>query len=279
MVGATPCTAPLMGVAVGYAVAHSGLASFAIFTALGLGLATPALLLAYNPGWTRLLPKPGAWMELLKQLIAIPIFATVIWFVWLFTQSAGVNALMGLLVGFLLLGIAGALLGHWPARRNATLAATAVIVVAVALPVYAVHAFAAPMGNSATASSVKDVWQPYSRAALEQDRVEGKPVFLDFTASWCLSCQVNQRLVLDRGDVQRRLRDSGVVLMKADWTHHDAAIGQALAQLGRSGIPTYALYPGAAGSAPKLLPEVLTPGAVYSALDGLRAAKTASAGQ
>ena len=278
MVVATPCTAPLMGVALGYAVAHGAVASMTVFTALGLGLATPFLLLAFNPGWTRLLPKPGAWMEVLKQVISIPIFATVIWLVWLFTQLAGANALMGLLAGFLLLGIAGALLGHFPARRAATAAALLLVALAVVIPVYATQVFRANETGTEAHSSTGD-WQPYSRTALEEDLAAGKPVFVDFTASWCLSCQVNQRLVLDRADVQQRLRKSGVVLMKADWTRHDPAIGEALAALGRSGIPAYALYSASPDGAPHMLPEVLTRGAVFSALDGLHPAKSGSAGQ
>ncbi len=269
MVVATPCTAPLMGVAIGYALAHSAFVSFAIFTALGLGLAAPYLLLAYNPGWTRVLPRPGAWMEVVKQLTAIPIFATVIWLVWVFTQAAGVTALVALLAGFLLLGIAGAVLGRYPARRPAVLAAALVLLLAVGLPVYAVQTVGAPLGLPATASG--NDWKPFTADAVAAYRAQGKPVFVDFTASWCLSCQVNERVVLDRADVQDRLRKSGVVLLKADWTRHDASIGDALAALGRSGIPTYALYPAAPDAAPKLLPEVLTTGSVYSALDGLHA--------
>ena len=271
MVVATPCTAPLMGVAIGYALAHggAGVVTFAVFTSLGLGLAAPYLLLAYNPGWTRLLPRPGAWMEVLKQLTAIPIFATVIWLVWLFTQAAGVNALLGLLAGFLLLGVAGALLGRLPVRRGATIAAVLAGIVAVGLSVYAVQAFGAPLGVAAAAQGKGNDWKPFTRDAVAMYRAQGKAVLVDFTASWCLSCQVNERVVLDRADVQQRLRQSGVVLVKADWTRHDEAIGDALAALGRSGIPAYALYPAAADAAPRLLPEVLTTGSVYAALDSL----------
>src|SRR5581483_2290295 len=116
MVVATPCTAPFMGAAIGYALAHSAWVSFAIFSALALGLALPYLALAYFPAWARILPKPGAWMEVLKQAVSIPIFATVIWLVWVFTQIAGTTALMGLLAAFLLLAIAGWFLGRWPGR-------------------------------------------------------------------------------------------------------------------------------------------------------------------
>ncbi len=274
MVVATPCTAPLMGVAIGYALAHGSLASFAVFTALGLGLACPYLLLAYNPGWTRLLPRPGAWMELLKQLTAVPIFATVIWLVWLFTQAAGVNALVGLLAGFLLLGLAGAVLGRWPARRGATAWAVAVCFLAAALPVYAVRAFGAPLGAPAASSAGND-WKPFTPQAVAMYRAQGKPVLVDFTAAWCLSCQVNERVVLDRADVQQRFRQSGVVLLRADWTRHDAAIGEALAALGRSGIPTYVLYPASPDAAPRMLPEVLTTGSVFAALNSLPVVKAA----
>ncbi len=272
MVVATPCTAPFMGVAIGYALAQggAGVVTFAVFSALGLGLAAPYLLLAYNPGWTRLLPKPGAWMEVLKQLTSIPIFATVIWLVWLFTQSVGANALLGLLAGFLLLGIAGTLLGRWPARRAATLAAVLVVCAAVALPVYAAYALGAPAGDSQSATGPGNDWKPFTPTIVADSQAQGKPVLVDFTAKWCLSCQVNERVVLDRADVQKRLSQSGVVLVRADWTRHNPEIGAALAALGRSGIPAYALYPAQPGSAPKLLPEVLTPGIVYSALDSLK---------
>jgi thiol:disulfide interchange protein DsbD len=269
MVVATPCTAPFMGAAIGYALAASAGVSFAVFTALGLGLAAPYLLLAYNPSWTRLLPRPGAWMEVLKQAIAVPIFATVIWLVWLFTQSVGANALLGLLAGFLLLGVAGWILGRWPARLPATVAAALVLACAVALSVVAVDEFGSA-GPAVTANAKGNEWIPFTPDVVEKYRAEGRPVLVDFTASWCLSCQVNERVVLDRADVQQRLRESGVALVKADWTRHDESIGQALAALGRSGIPAYALYPATPGAPVELLPEVLTPGIVYSALDLLK---------
>ncbi|HEY0786632.1 MAG TPA: protein-disulfide reductase DsbD domain-containing protein, partial [Acidobacteriaceae bacterium] len=268
MVVATPCTAPFMGAAIGYALAASAGVSFAVFTALGLGLAGPYLLLAYHPAWTRLLPRPGAWMEVLKQAIAVPIFATVIWLVWLFTQSAGANALLGLLAGFLLLAVAGWMLGRWPGKLAATVAAGLVLALAVGISVAAANTFAVPVQAAAGAGGVGgNAWVAFAPDVVEKYRALGKPVLVDFTASWCLSCQVNERVVLDRADVQQRLRESGVVLVRADWTRHDETIGAALAALGRSGIPAYALYP-AGGAEPQLLPEVLTPGIVYAALAG-----------
>lgn len=275
MVVATPCTAPFMGAAIGFALSQSALTSLAIFTALALGLAAPYVLLTLNPSWTRLIPRPGAWMEILKQFTAVPIFATVIWLVWLFAQGGGVNALAGLLTAFLFLAVAGWILGRWPARRVPAFVALAVILLAAAAPLYALRLFSAPdqaaeaNGPVNRRGSALDVWTPFSAAALEQYRSAGRPVFVDFTAAWCLSCQVNERVVLDRPEVQRRLRDSGVVLMRADWTRHDEQIGQALSDLGRSGVPAYALY--VPGRSPQVLPEVLTPGIVIGALNSLQA--------
>ncbi len=273
MVVATPCTAPFMGLAIGFALAQPAAITFLIFTALGLGLAAPYLLLSFNPGWTRLLPRPGAWMEVLKQATAVPIFATVIWLVWLFTQSAGVNALIGLLAAFLLLAVAGWVLGRWPAKGLSTVIAALLLLAAIALPVYAMRRFAPPsMAASKTGSSD---WQSYSPQLLEQYRAQGRPVFVDFTANWCLSCQVNERVVLERADVQQRLHASGIALVRADWTRHDETIARALAELGRSGVPTYVLYSGSGQEPPQVLPEVLTPGIVFNALDTLKQTRQA----
>jgi thiol:disulfide interchange protein/DsbC/DsbD-like thiol-disulfide interchange protein len=274
MIVATPCTAPFMGAAIGFALTQSALVAFGVFTALAIGLAAPYLLFTLNPSWTRVLPRPGAWMEIFKQFTAVPIFATVIWLVWLFAQAAGANAMLGLLSAFLVLAIAGWILGRWPARRSASLAALLVIAIAVAVPVYVIHVFMAPERVSASSVNAswagnQDGWQPFSQAALDQYRAQGRPVFVDFTAAWCLSCQVNERVVLDRTDVRQRLRKSGIVLMRADWTRHDEEIAQALNKLGRSGVPTYVLY--APGAPAQVLPEVLTPGIVLSAINQLQA--------
>jgi thiol:disulfide interchange protein DsbD len=273
MVVATPCTAPFMGAAIGFALAQSAGSAFAVFTALALGLAAPYVLLTFYPAWMRHLPRPGAWMEVLKQATAVPIFATVIWLVWLFASSAGVDALTALLAALLLLAIAGWILGRWPARRVASVFAVSVIVLAVATPLYALWEFPAAdtsiarLGSGSGSGASQAGWEPYNRAAIEQYRAQGRPVFVDFTARWCLSCQVNERAVLNRGDVRRRLHDSGIVLVRADWTKHDESIASALTELGRSGVPTYVFY--RPGQPALVLPEVLTPGLVLDALDQL----------
>jgi thiol:disulfide interchange protein DsbD len=276
MVVATPCTAPFMGAAIGYALAHSAWVSFAVFSALALGLALPYLALSYFPGWARVLPKPGAWMEVLKQAVSIPIFATVIWLVWVFTQLAGTTALMGLLAAFLLLAIAGWFLGRWPGKAGATTMAVVFLSGAIATPIWSVRTFGVPpqpvSAQSAPGSQLPapgSAWEPFTPTLLAQSRAQGKPVFVDFTASWCLSCQVNERLILRRADVEQRLRDSGAVLLRADWTNQDPDITQTLAALGRSGVPTYALYPADPSAPAHVLPEVLTPGIVLDALAAL----------
>jgi thiol:disulfide interchange protein len=271
MVVATPCTAPFMGAAIGYALAHSSMVSFAVFTALGLGLALPYLALAYFPGWARLLPKPGAWMEILKQAVAVPIFGTVIWLVWVFAQIAGTNALIGLLAAFLLLAIAGWVLGRWPGERPAAVTAALVLLAAIAAPVWAVRHLGTSGATAAGANQQSaSGWEPFTPAAVAQYRSQGRAVFVDFTASWCLSCQVNERVILDSATVMQHLKDSGVALVRADWTNQDADITKALAALGRSGVPTYAIYPADPAAQPQVLPEVLTQRIVINALESLQ---------
>jgi thiol:disulfide interchange protein DsbD len=267
VVVATPCTAPFMGAAVGYALAQSAVVTFAVFTALALGLAAPYVALTLQPAWTRLLPKPGAWMEVLRQAVAVPIFATVIWLAWVLAQAYGAGVLAALLAGFLLLAIAGWFLGRWPARRWSAVVA-ALIVLAVIGVCVAAPGKLAVASETLSSPEVSGTWQPWSEAAVSRSLAAGQPVFVDFTASWCLSCQVNERVALGQPEVVTAFQAKNVVLMKADWTRHDEAITQALTALGRSGVPAYALYaPGQ--SEPQMLPEVLTPGIVTDAVGKL----------
>jgi len=259
---ATPCTAPFMGAAVGYALAQSALITFAVFTALALGLAAPYVTLTLQPAWTRLMPRPGAWMEILKQATAVPIFATVIWLAWVLAQAYGASLLAALLAGFLLLAIAGWFLGRWPARRASLLAACVFIALMIALAFYAQRWVSMSSVEATEGAAARSAW---SAEAVRKAVAEGRPVFVDFTASWCLSCQVNERVALNQPEVQAAFQAKHVLQLKADWTRHDEAITQALTALGRSGVPTYVLYlPGE--KSPRLLPEALTPGIVLEAL-------------
>ena len=274
---ATPCTAPFMGVAIGYALAQPAPVTFAVFTAIALGLAAPYVALTLQPAWTRLLPRPGAWMEVLRQAISVPIFATVIWLAWVLAQAYGAAMLAALLVSFLLLAIAGWFLGRWPAQRWATSIAAVILLGVVSVAVFAPGKLAAAPETPAVGQA-KVGWEPWSAETVGRYQAEGRPVFVDFTASWCLSCQVNERVALSQPEVQKAFADAKVALLRADWTRHDEAITQALTALDRSGVPTYALYsPGE--KTPQVLPEVLTPGIVTNALSKLTSAKTQSPSQ
>jgi len=277
---ATPCAAPFMGAAIGYALTQSAGIVFAVFTALALGLAAPYLLLSWQPAWVRLLPRPGAWMEVFKHITAAIFFATTIWLAWVYGQlyaaGDGVNQVALLLACFLLLAIAGWALGRWPAKWGSAIAAILIIALGVAIPlsqtrnarwIGASAQVAVVQTNSTTANGGEIMWQPYSEQALDSARAAGHPVFIDFTAAWCLSCQVNERLVLKSADVESSLRVHNFALLMADWTNSDPVITQKLASLGRSSVPTYVIYPATAGSTPDVLPEVLTKGVVLAAIE------------
>lgn len=275
VVVATPCTAPFMGAAVGYALAQSAGVTLAVFTALALGLAAPYLALTLQPAWTHWLPKPGAWMEIFRQAISVPIFGTVIWLAWVLASGYGAAVLAVLLISFLLLAIAGWFLGRWPAKRWTTGVAVALWLCVLGLAIFDQQLAASAPATTATATASATDWQPWSTNAVQSALAAGHPVFVDFTASWCLSCQVNERVALTQPDVMQEFAGKHVVLLKADWTRENPDITQALAALGRSGVPVYALYtPGE--NSPRLLPQVLTPGIVTDALAQLP--KTGSEG-
>ena len=280
---ATPCTAPFMGAALGVALTLSAAGALLIFTALGVGMATPYVVLSMTPALLNRLPEPGAWMETLKQAFAFPMFATAIWLVWVFGRQTSNGGVAFLLAGLLLLGVAAWIVDRWSApqlSRTATLVtrgiAGAALVGGVATAV--VGAGAAPAEEAPTApdetASGEANWRPYSPETIESLRAEGRPVFVDFTAAWCLTCQVNKRRVLTSRTVQEALDDKNVALVQADWTNRDPEITKALESHGRSGVPVYVLYAGD-GSEPTLLPEVLTEETVLDALNDLSSTVTA----
>ncbi len=282
VVVATPCTAPFMGAAIGYALAQPAGVTFAVFTALALGLAAPYVALTLQPAWTRLLPKPGVWMDVLKQGISVPIFGTVIWLALVLAQAYGAVLLAAVLSMFLLLAIAGWFLGRWPTQRWATIVAglivVAVVVASVVAPKKLAETPAAAVAGSGSGggqgAGQGASWQPWSGDAVQRATAAGQPVFVDFTAGWCLSCQVNERVALSRPEVMQAFGNAHVLLLRADWTREDPAISQELTALGRSGVPVYALYtPGQ--SEPQLLPQVLTPGIVLDAIHKLPGATAA----
>ncbi|MEP6678336.1 MAG: thioredoxin family protein, partial [Betaproteobacteria bacterium] len=263
---ASPCTAPFMGAALGYALTEPAAATLAVFVALGVGMAAPFVLLSWFPGWRRVLPRPGAWMLRLKQMLAFPLYATVAWLAWVLGAQVDNDAVVRLLATLVVVAFA---LWAWRAFRggaSGAFRAAAVIAVAVA----GVVAWPLFRGDAAASASVSaraaidPEWQPWSPARVAELTRAGKPVFVDFTAAWCVTCQVNKRLVLNDASVRAAFAKRGVVLVRADWTRRDAAITQALAALGRNGVPVYVLY--RPGREPLLLPEVLHAGLIADAL-------------
>jgi thiol:disulfide interchange protein DsbD len=258
---ATPCTAPFMGAALGFALTQPPLDSMLVFSALALGMGAPYVILALRPALTRWLPRPGRWMETLRQLLAFPLYLTVVWLVWILGQQQDVTAVARLLAALVL--VAAAL---WAWRRLAGNARGWAIGMAAAFAAGAAW-FAWP--SSVPEATVRSVqageWAPYSEAGLEQARAAG-PVFVDFTAAWCVTCQVNKRVALETAAVVSAFERTGATRLRADWTRRDAVITEALGRLGRSGVPVYAVYRAGAAT-PELLPEVLTPDLVVAALE------------
>jgi thiol:disulfide interchange protein DsbD len=227
-------------------------------------MALPYLLLAWHPAWLKGLPRPGPWMVWLKQLLAIPLAATVIWLGWVLAQQSGSDAFARLLFVLLLLGV-----GIWCTQQHLMARSVSRALALAALLAAAWVAW--PLLNDAAAAGVKPSaasdWQPWSRARLDELVNAGQPVFVDFTAAWCVSCQANKKLVLEREDALKSFAEKKVVLLRADWTRRDPEITAALAEFRRSGVPVYALY--RPGKSTLVLPEILTPGGLRQALDTL----------
>jgi thiol:disulfide interchange protein/DsbC/DsbD-like thiol-disulfide interchange protein len=267
---ASPCTAPFMGASLGLAVTLPAPQALAIFAALGLGMASPYLLACLWPGLARRLPRPGVWMARFKVLMAFPMFATVIWLVWVLGQQAGIDAVAGVLGVLLALAFAAWALGTpgFGRRARVGFGAVAVGVLGLALawalpglrpttPAALTAAAGAGSTESASRESADGRWQAWSPEREREALAQGRPVFVDYTAAWCVTCQFNKRTALADAQVLADFAARGVVLLRADWTQRDPRITQALAALGRNGVPVYALMsPGAAG--PRLLSEILS---------------------
>ena len=267
---ATPCTAPMMGAALGFALTQPAISVAAVFTSLGAGMALPYILLSFYPQALRWLPKPGAWMIALKQFFAFPMLATVLWLSWVLGIQTGVNAVTRLFAGLWMIGFA--LWGYGKVQSIAGRLTRRVLVGVVCGSLIAGFFVLFPMrglSGDKTSSAADSVWETYSEDKLAVYRASGRPVFLDFTAAWCLTCQVNERVALENPKVIKRMRELGIVPMKADWTSYDAGITKALESHGRSSIPLYVFYP-ANGGLPLILPEVLTPDIVLNFLNKLK---------
>lgn len=270
IVVATPCSAPFMASAIGYALVQPPAVSLAIFFSLALGFAAPFTVVSLFPQLAKRLPRPGAWMDVLKHGLAFPMFGAYAWLVWVLAQQAGTGALATILACSVLLGFAGWLYGIAQKRRfrekphKLLYAITAALLVAVIAPVTGIIQPGAPLPDGQTAAAVTQVkWSPQTVA---ETRGHGKAIMVDFTASWCITCQVNQRTTLSTTAVKEALLRTGTVYMVADSTKFNPDIDDAMNEFGQGGLPLYVVYP-ADGSAPKVLPQVLTPSIVVNALN------------
>ncbi len=266
---ATPCTAPFLGSALGFAFGQSAVVILAMFSAVALGMSLPYLLLSARPGWRKWIPKPGIWMERFKQFMGFPLLATNIWLLVVLQAQQGSDASFSLLALLLLFGFAawvyGAIRGS-SIRLFVTMILLLTVLLCVGLEVLLPKMRKTLPGADAAGSRDGITWVPFSSAALDALREDGKPVFLDFTASWCLTCQFNERTAINVPAVRKILKEKGITAMKGDWTNSDPAITAALKSFGRVGVPLAVYYPPGKGSEPVVLPELLTENIVLEAI-------------
>jgi thiol:disulfide interchange protein DsbD len=273
---ATPCTAPFLAPALGFAFAQSAGIIVLIFLAVGLGLASPYILLSWNPAWLKFLPKPGAWMEKFKIAMGFPMLATVVWLFQIAASSYGKNVLW-LGVFLVVVAFAAWIFGEFVqrGRTHKTLAAIIALLLLIGGYAFALEKeldWRAPYVQTQTNGSLKESadgidWQPWSPEAVAQARAAGKIVLVDFTADWCLTCQVNKKTSIEIPSVRKKLKDLDAVALVGDNTHFPKNIAEELQRFQRAGVPLVLVYPKNPDAQPVALPEVLTPGIVLDALD------------
>ncbi|HEX5007832.1 MAG TPA: thioredoxin family protein [Hyphomonadaceae bacterium] len=257
-----PCVGPFMAPAVGVALAQPPYIVMIVFIIIGLGLAAPFVLLSFTPAFAKVLPKPGRWMETFRQVLAFPMFLTAVWLLWVLAAQAGANGVVLVVAGAAVLGF-----GIWLATKigsnlpGKVVAGVVILLGFIAPSVFSATAPAAPADSSA-ASLAEEAWSPERVAALQ---AEGRPIFVDFTARWCVTCQVNKATSIDSASVREAFASTNTAFLVADWTNRDSVIAAALAEHGRAGVPLYLVYP-ASGGDPAVLPQVLTPGLVVKAI-------------
>jgi thiol:disulfide interchange protein/DsbC/DsbD-like thiol-disulfide interchange protein len=259
---ATPCTAPFLGTASAFAFAQPGWVTFLVFLFVGLGMALPYLVLAVNPKWLRHLPKPGDWMVRLKQCMGFLLVGTLLWLVWILGQMRGVDAVVRLGALLLLIAILAWIKGSFwtPASSLRSRVLAAVSMLCVLLLAAGAYGFVTKPSQL--------VWQQFSQAKLDDALASGRPVFVDFTADWCITCKTNERFAIDTSQVRQEFSKRNVVMLKADWTKGDPEITEILKRHGRAGVPMYLVYPGGGKETqPMLLPELITSQTVLDALN------------
>ncbi len=269
---ATPCTAPFLGTALGFAFSQSGPMILFLFAAIGIGMALPYLSLALKPDWLRLLPKPGPWLERFKQFMGFLLMGTVVWLLWVLGNQLGLEGVI-LTVSFLLaLAVACWMIGSWidlgtnRAKRRIVWGLSLIVVIGtyatLLRPILGAEKAWAAIGER----GASEIWEPYSAERLDRLLAEERMVFIDFTAEWCWTCKINERAVLDDAELRDRFRELDVAMVKADWTNRNPEITRLLSSFGRSGVPLYVIYP-AGVDEPIVLPELITVSMVLEALD------------
>ena len=264
---ATPCTAPFMGAALGYALSADAPAALAVFAALGAGFAAPFVALSFTPALLRLLPRPGAWMLTFRQLLAFPMYGAAVWMIWVLSLQAGPDGVLAALAAAVMLSFALWLFGRHRAGRPSKLAVGAASVAALAaILLVGQTGGPGPLNQSAHSESKTalnyEAFSPERLAALQQ---AGRPVFVNATAAWCITCLVNEKLALSGSGVAQAFSQHNVAALKADWTNQDPAITALLARHGRSGVPLYLYFP-PGSAAPVVLPQLLTESTVIAAI-------------
>lgn len=258
---ASPCTAPFMGAAVGFALAQSAPVALAVFLSLGAGMALPWLLLTAFPGWTRALPRPGAWMVTLRRFMAIPVALALFWLLWVLSKQVPAAGFAAALASLVLFGAALYLYGRGQlGKKGASRLAVLPLVLAAGLAL-----FTATSKLPAPAAGLDAGWEPWSPEAVASATAEGRPVFVDFTAAWCVTCQVNKKAVLDTEEVREAFRSKGYRLFLADWTNKDEAISRELDRYRHSGVPLYLVI--SPDGHVRVLPELLTREALLKAIE------------
>lgn len=270
---ATPCTAPFMGTALGVAITLPASTALLIFATLGIGMATPYVLLSSFPALMKYMPKPGGWMETFKQALAFPLFATAIWLIWVFGQQTGVDGLTRLLIGLLMLSVGIWILNRWNVFE---ISKTTRLISRAIVTAFVVFGFLFASGTGPNPADLQNEsgvsisygieWQDFSVDLVEEHRQAGKNVFIDFTADWCITCKANERVALSSSRVKNKFEELNFEMVKADWTNRNPEITRTLESFGRNGVPFYVIYSSSLDE-PLILPELLTPGIVLNALE------------
>ncbi|MFK8018526.1 MAG: protein-disulfide reductase DsbD family protein [Pseudomonadales bacterium] len=256
VVVASPCTAPFMGAALGFALVQPPLMALSIFAALGLGMAAPFVLLVWVPALAQMLPRPGPWMVTFKEVMAVPLYVTAIWLIWVVGRQTGVDGMAAVLIGCVLIFLA---LWLW---RGDGLVRRLLAFVSLAL---AISLAAGPFLKERVLSSAQ-ASNAYSAEKVLQLRANGQPVFVNLTADWCITCLANERVALSKSSVMEAFSEANVAYLKGDWTNNDPLITELLRQYDRSGVPLYLLFPADASEPAQILPQILTPSVVIDAV-------------